>query len=159
MKQKIEDDKMTRNKLNEKDTTEANSYQMVMLNKVFKDEIKTEQMIHWSILSNLIKYIDGRLDMAPSLTVKPLDYRQHKRLCNILKTDKDLTVDIEFEGDRMKDEYFDNYDGIYTEISEVTRFDESTDLSTTYLANMDMTRDMIITVEEKFPISRLGYTN
>ena len=26
---------------------------------------------------------------------------------------KDLTVDIEFEGDRMKEEYFDKYDGIY----------------------------------------------
>ena len=41
----------------------------------------------------------------------------------------------------------------------MTRFDESTDLSTTYLGRMDMTRDMIIKVEEKFPISRQGYTN
>ena len=58
MKQEIEDDKMTRNKLNEEDTTEANPYQMVMLNKVYKDDIKTEQMLHWSILSDLIKYIE-----------------------------------------------------------------------------------------------------
>ena len=79
VKHEIEDDKMTRNKLNEDDTTEANLYQMVILNKVYKDDIKTEQIIHWSILSDLIKYIDGSLDMAPSLTVKPLDYRQHKR--------------------------------------------------------------------------------
>ena len=53
---------------------------MAILNKVSKDGIKTEQMIHWSILSDLIKYIDGSSDMIPSLTVKPLDYRQHKRL-------------------------------------------------------------------------------
>ena len=46
MKQKIEDDKMTRNRLNEEDTTETNPYQMVILNKVYKDDIKTEQMIH-----------------------------------------------------------------------------------------------------------------
>ena len=89
MKQEIEDDKMTRNKLNEEDTTEANLYQTVILNKVYKDDIKTEEMIHWSILSDLIKYIDKSLDMAPSLNVKPLDYRQHKRLYNSLKTDKD----------------------------------------------------------------------
>ena len=34
MKQEIEDDKMTRNKLNEEDTTEANPYQAVVLNKI-----------------------------------------------------------------------------------------------------------------------------
>ena len=33
------------------------------------------------------------------------------------------------------------------------------DLSTTYLGRIDMTRDMIIKAEEKFPISRQGYTN
>ena len=126
---------------------------------MYKDDINTEQMICWSILSNLIKYLDGSLDMAPSLTVKPSDYRQHKRLFKSLKTDKDLTVDIEFEGDKLKEEYFDKYDGIYMEISQVTRFDESTDLSTTYIGRMDMTRGMIIKEEEKFPIARQGYRN
>ena len=150
---------MTRNRLNEEDTTETNPYEMVILNKVYKDYIKTEQMIHWSILSDLIKYIDGSLDMAPSLTVKPLDYRQHKRLYHNLKTVKGLTVGIEFEGDKLKEEYFDRYDSIYTEISQATRFDESTDLSTTYLGRIDMTRDMIIKVEGKFPISGQGYTS
>ena len=81
MKQEIEDDKMTRNRLYEEDTAEANPYQMVILNKVYKDDIKTEQMIHWSILSDLIKYRHGSLYMAASLTVKPLDYRQHKNNC------------------------------------------------------------------------------
>ena len=75
MKQEIEDDRMTRNRLNEEDTTETNPCQMVILNKVYKDNIKTEQMIHWSIISDLIKYIDGSLDMTPSLAAKPLDYR------------------------------------------------------------------------------------
>ena len=64
-----------------------------------------------------------------------------------------------FEGDKVKDEYFDRYDGIYAEILQATRFDESTDLSTTYLGKMDMTRDQIIKAEEKFPISGQGYTH
>ena len=55
MKQEIENDKMTRNRLYEEDTTETNPYQMVILNTVYKDNIKTEQMIHWSIHSDLIK--------------------------------------------------------------------------------------------------------
>ena len=78
MKQEIKDHKMTRNNLNEGDTTETNPYQVVILNKVYKDDIMREQMIHWSILCDLIKYIDRSLDRAPSLTVKPLDNRLHK---------------------------------------------------------------------------------
>ena len=54
MKQEIEDNKMTRNRLKEEDNTEENPYQMAILNKVSRDDIKTEQMIHWSILSDLI---------------------------------------------------------------------------------------------------------
>ena len=50
MIQEIEDNKMTRNRLTEEDTTETNPYQMVILNEVYKDEIKTEQMMQWSIL-------------------------------------------------------------------------------------------------------------
>ena len=74
MKQEIEDDKMIRNRLKEEDNTEKNPYQMVILNKVSRDEIKTEQMIHWSLLSDLIKYIDRSSDMIHSLLVKPLEY-------------------------------------------------------------------------------------
>ena len=159
MKQEIEDDKMTSNKLNEEDTMETNPYQTVILNKVYKGGIKAKQMIHWPILNDLIKYINGSLDMVPSLTVKPLDYRQHKILYNSLQAAKNLTVNVEFEGDKLKEEYFDKYDGIYTEISQETRSDESTDLSAIYLGKMDMTRDMIIKAEEKSPISGQGYTN
>ena len=67
-----------------------------------------------------------------------------------------MTVDIEFEGDKLKEEYFDKYNGIYTEISQATRFDESTNLSTTYLGRIDTTRDMIIKAEEKIQISGQG---
>ena len=75
-----------------------------------------------------------------------------------MKTDKGLTEDIQSEGDRLKEEYFDKYDAICTEISQATRFDESRDLSTTYLGRIGMTRDMIIKAE-KFPISGQGYTS
>ena len=105
MKQEIEDDKVTRNRLKEeKDDTESNPYQMAILNKTFMNDNKTEQMINWSILSDLIKYIDGSScsDMIPNLTVKPLDYRQHRSLYNSLKTDKDLTSDVIFDVDKVR---------------------------------------------------------
>ena len=39
-----------------------------------------------------------------------------------------------------------------------TRFDENSDLSTTYLGRIDMTRASKIKAEEKFPISQQGCT-
>ena len=76
-----------------------------------------------------------------------------------MKTDKDLTSDVTFEGDKGKDEYFDKYDSVSAEILQATRFDESRDLSTIYLGKTDMTRDRTIRIEKKFPISGQGYTN
>ena len=107
MKQEIEDNKVTRNRLKKEEAdTESNPYQMAILSKTCRDDGKTKQMINWSILSDLIEYIDGSScsDMNPSLIVKPLDYRQHKRLYNSLKTDKDLTSDAIFEGDKVRNE-------------------------------------------------------
>ena len=89
--------------------------------------------------------------------MRPLDYGKHKRLYNSLKTDEDLTSNVIFEGDSVKDVYFDKYDGIYVEISQATRFDKITDLSTTYLGKTGMTRDHIIKAEEIFQISGQGY--
>ena len=37
------------------------------------------------------------------------------------------------------------------------RFDENSDLSTTYLGRIDMTRASKIKAEERFPISEHGY--
>ena len=161
IKQEIEYNRVTRNRLKEEeeDEIESNPYQMAIVNKTSRDDTKTEQMIIWSILSDLIKYIDRSScsDMIPSLTVKPLDYRKHKRLYNSLKTNKDLTSDVIFDRDKVKDVYFDKSDGIYAEILQATRFDESTDLSKTYLGKTDMTREQIIKAEEKFQISGQGY--
>ena len=41
---------------------------------------------------------------------------------------------------------------------DTTRFDENSDLSTTYLGKINMTRDKDLVVEQKFPISKSDYT-
>ena len=43
-----------------------------------------------------------------------------------------------------------------SEIVDTTRFDENSDLSTTYLGKVNMTHDRDLIVEEKFPISKSG---
>ena len=46
------------------------------------------------------------------------------------------------------------YGGVYAEIISSDRFDEDmTDLSTMYLGQIDMARDMEVKAEENFPIT------
>ena len=50
------------------------------------------------------------------------------------------------------------YIGVYAEIVSSDRFDKDTDLSTTYLGQIDMTRDMEVKSEENFQKTTCGYT-
>ena len=56
-------------------------------------------------------------------------------------------------------EYLDVYGGIQSKIVNTTRFDENSDLSTTYLGKSDKTRNDKLRVEESSPISEHGYTS
>ena len=48
------------------------------------------------------------------------------------------------------------YEGIQSEVISTTRFNENSDLSTTYLGKIDITRVSKIKAEEKIPISEEG---
>ena len=50
------------------------------------------------------------------------------------------------------------HEGVKSKALSTTKFDENSDLSTTYLGRIDMTRVSKIKAEEKFPISEQGYT-
>ena len=49
-------------------------------------------------------------------------------------------------------------EGIQLEIVNTTRFDENSDLNTTYLGKSEKTRNDKLKVEESFPTSEHGYT-
>ena len=114
-------------------------------------------MINWPIFSDKINYVNSYVSMNPGLTIRPLEDRKHKRLYGSLEMNEDLTPDMIFDEDRIRDIYLDRYNGVQAEISQVTSFDESTDLGTTHLGKTDMTRDYVIKAEEKFPISGHRY--
>ena len=71
---------------------------------------------------------------------------------------KNQIPDMIFEENKVKETYFDKYEGIQSEISQMRRFDENTDLSTTYLGTRGQTRNSVIKAEESFQISGQGYT-
>ena len=60
--------------------------------------------------------------------------------------------------EKLKEEYLDEYKGIQSEILSTTRFDENSDLNTTYLGRVNTTETSKIKVEESFLISEQGCT-
>ena len=58
----------------------------------------------------------------------------------------------------LKTEYLDVYEGVYAEVINSDKFDEDTDISTTYLGKVDMTRDTEVKTEENFRMTARGYT-
>ena len=52
----------------------------------------------------------------------------------------------------------DIYEGIHSEIVSSNRFDENSDISTTYLGRIQRENQNKIKAEESFPISENGYT-
>ena len=68
-----------------------------------------------------------------------------------------LELDFGYMPEKLK-EYLHMYEGIQSEILTTSRFDESSDLSTTYLGRVDILKNSKIKVEKGFPISEQGYT-
>ena len=56
----------------------------------------------------------------------------------------------------MKGEYLDMYEGIQTEVISTTRFDENSDLSTTYLGKTVITRASKIKAEKDSQYQNMG---
>ena len=112
--------------------------------QILRDENKIEQMINWSIFSDKIRYIDSCTNVTPRLTIRPLEEKKHRRLFSTLEIQEDQIREMIFEENKVKEAYFGRYEGVQSEISQATRFDESTDLSTTYLGKINQTRKSMI---------------
>ena len=76
-----------------------------------------------------------------------------------MKEEKEF-IDLDFGSmpHKLCEEYLDVYEGIHSEIVNTTKFDENSDLSTTYLSKSGKTRNNKLRAEKSFPISEHGYT-
>ena len=140
---------MHERQLNRIDDTnrETNPYKELIVNTAEKIEPLLAQMEQWSILSNMLNYI--QYDRHPK--------NYHNLGISAVNRCKN-NLDIKEERDMiLKEEYLDIYKGIQSEILNTTRFDENLDLSTTYLAKSDRSKNDKIKAEESFPISEEGY--
>ena len=139
-----------------------NAYQKALLTKTENDKKKSPaQMKEWSILSDHIKYVtsDGS-EICHNLNIDQMNYRQERDLYKELQEKELLSADVNFGGspEKLKAEYLDVYEAVYAKVISTDRFDKDTDLSATYLGQVDMTRNIEVKAEETFPITVQGYT-
>ena len=139
---------------------EINPYHEIITNKVEKDDIIISQMEQWLILSNLVNCVQYNRHPRNyyDLDIKGENLKSHKKIYN--KEDKRNMLKLDFSNtpEKLQGEYLDMYEGIQSEVISTTRFDENSDLSTTYLGRIDISRTRKIKAEEKIPISEQGCT-
>ena len=149
----INPDKGVSIKMTEQSLSEAeNTYQKSILSGIDKKK-NPKQMEEWSTLSDHVKYVQyDESDTLYNLNFDPLNYCLNENLYKELKEKERLKTSIDFSGisEKLKSDYFDVYDGVYTEIISTNRFDEDTDLSTTYLGQVDMSGKTEVRAEESF---------
>ena len=138
-----------------------NPYKRVVLNNVYKEPDKSPEMESWSIFSYNVRYVQHDQMTSQNLNIDTLDYRDHKDLYLKLKEEEQETLDIDFGlyPDITKSRYLDVYEGVYAEMVYANKFNENSDLSMTYLGEINMTRDTKIKAEERFPITGQGFTS
>ena len=137
---------------------DENPYRDAIVNNADSIEMSHSPMEQWSILSNVINYVQHSRNPLNFhfATIKPAKLNMTVKVKDKSKFLPKVNL-IESSG-RSREEYLDRYRGIKTEIVDTSRFDENSDLSTTYLGRIDMTQDKDLMVEQRFPISKSGYT-
>ena len=119
-------------------------------------------MEQWSILSNSLNYVQHSKfnSMDHSLCICPVNRYNVKPNDSFPSFGKEFReVDFGTNLQNLQAEYLDVYDGIQSDIVSSSRFDENSDISTTYLGEIGLEESQDkLKAEESFPISEIGYT-
>ena len=116
------------------------------------------QMEQWSILSNVLNYVQHNKHYTINHTLDIKTVNKHKNKLDTKKENEPVELDFGSTLLKLCEEYLDIYEGIQSEIVNTTRFNENSDLSMTYLGRSNNARNDKLKAEESFPISEHGYT-
>ena len=134
MKHEIEEEKQ----LSQMDdySGEVNPYRELVVNNVEKIEMQKTQMEQWSILSNLLNYVQHSKfkSMNHSLNIKQVN--RYKIRPNEEKEFRE--VDFGTTLQNLQDEYLNVYEEIQLDTVSSSRFDENSDISMTYLGRIGL---------------------
>ena len=118
-------------------------------------------MEQWSILNNVRNYVQYNKNPKNfhSMSIRPIHKTRNEVKSKKEEREKPISeVDFIITSDKLKDENLDRCKGVKSEILSTTRFNENSDLGTTYVGRTNIIKDKKIIAEEKFPISEQGYT-
>ena len=116
------------------------------------------QMEQWLILGTILNYVQHSRfhSMKHTLGIKAVNKHKHRSSTE----DREFKeLDFGTMPQKLQEEYMDIYEGIQSEIVCSNRFDENSDLSTTYLGRVDKENKNKLRAEESFPIPKHGYTS
>ena len=114
---------------------EINPYSELIVNNAEKTEPPMTQMEQWSILSNVLNHVQHSKfnSMNHTLNVRPVN--RYKLKAGMGKEFREL--DFGTIPQNLQEEYLDVYEGIQSDIVISSRFDENSDISTTYLDRIE----------------------
>ena len=118
---------------------DKNPYRDLVVNNADKVEMSHTPMEQWSILSNVINYVQHSRSPLNFHFVRIKPAKPNKMVKIKDKGETLLKVNVIESSGRSREEYLNRYEGVKTEIVDTTRFDDNSDLSTTYLGRIDMT--------------------
>ena len=136
---------------------EINPYREFIVNNAERTEPLMTRMEQWSILSNVLNYVQHSKfnSMDHTLDVKAVNrYNIKPDMGGEFKE-----LDFGITPQELQEEYMDIYEGIHLDIVSSNRFDENSDISTTCLGRKENkgSQDKL-KAEESFPILESGYT-
>ena len=145
--------------LNKIDDTngETNPYKELIVNNIENLEPLMTQMEQWSILSNVLNYIqyDGHPKNYHNLSINAVN--KYKNSLDTSEERDIVELDFGVMPKILWEQYLDVCEGIQSKIVNTTRFDENLDFSKTCLDRSDRAKSGKLKAEESFPISKQEY--
>ena len=136
---------------------EINPYRKLIVNNVERTEPLMTQMEQWSILSNILNYVQHSKFNSMNHTLDVKAVNKYKIKPDMGREFKEL--DLGITPQKLQEEYMDIHEGILLDILSSNRFHENSDISTMYIGKIENkgSQDKL-KAEESFPISESGYT-
>ena len=114
---------------------EINPYRELIVNNAEKTEPPMTQMEQWSIFSNILNYAQHSKFNSKNHTLNIRPVNRCKIRLDMGKEFRELAFGTVPQN--LQEEYLDMYEGIQSDIVSSSRFDENSDISTTYIGKIE----------------------
>ena len=114
-----------------------------------RTDLLMTQMEQWSILSNILNYVQHNKHYPINHTLDIKTVNKHKNKLDTRKEEEPVELDFGTTPLKLHKEYLDIYEGIQSEIVNTTRFNENSDLSMTCLGRSNKARNGKLKAESR----------